>query len=197
MKTEHLKTLFSKLDCISTITFTGGEPSLHPDIILETIEIAKKHSVDIGSFYIATNAKKISDEFLLALCKLYLYCSDNEISQVQWSNDLYHDEDNEHEKLKVFSFFSPRYSKEYPMKSDYLINEGNSELNGMGSRNIEPETFEIDENNIIEGNVYLNCNGNLIAGCDFSYESQNKRSNIICKVEDFSLKAFERFTNTF
>jgi hypothetical protein len=35
------------------------------------------------------------------------------------------------------------------------------------------------------GNEYLNCNGNIINGCDWSYENQEKYK--ICAVEDLKM----------
>jgi hypothetical protein len=90
MPVEHLDTLFSRLGYVSSITFTGGEPSLVPEIMNSSVEIAEKYGVEIGNFYIATNAIDVSDEFLLAIVRLWCYCSDNECSQVEWSNDEYH-----------------------------------------------------------------------------------------------------------
>lgn len=119
------------------------------------------------------------------MIELYTYCSDNEISQVNWSNDAYHDElDYKNIKLlKTLSFVSPRNPddyREYP-----LIRQGRAE--SSINRELTPESFEYltESDTLIEGILYLNCKGNLIAGCDYSYENQDH--NIICHVDNFCL----------
>lgn len=190
---NYVESLFKKLNYISSLTLSGGEPSLVPNDINHIIEIAKKYQVEIGNFYIATNGKKVSNEFLLALINLWTYCSDNEISQINVSNDEYHEMyENEANKLRVFSFTSNKFEKDYYRYQNGMVIADGRALE-FGSRFIKPDLFIIDDNMIQDGNVYLNCKGNIIAGCDFSYKSQNKKENIICKVEDFGLDKFNNF----
>jgi hypothetical protein len=192
----YLDALFSKLDGVCNITFTGGEPSLVPEVINQTIEAAKRHGVSISDFYIATNAVKIPNTFLIAIMGLWCYCDGNELSTVNWSNDPFHGNQSAEEvkKLSAFSFASAKYSEEHPSTS--LILEGRAEdlASGRYDRANSQEHFELDENQISEGNIYLNCEGNIIAGCDWSFESQRDPDNIICSVEDFSLEAVTNFT---
>ncbi len=186
---------------IDNLTITGGEPSLAPHKINTIIEAAKHNHVDIGSFYIATNAKEVSDEFLLAVMRLHCYCSDNELSAVNYSNDDYHDpiKTENIKRLSVFSFTSPKYDRSYPLH-DYEINEGRAKENGIGCRENHESLYDDFENyidlenqTIYEMTVYLNCKGKVINGCDWSYKSQNKKANIICGIENFSMEAFEAY----
>ena len=87
----HVDAFFEQVNSIGTLTITGGEPSLRPDLIMGIVEAASANGVEIGSFYIVTNAKKVTQEFTHAVMKLYWYCSDNEVSQLSISNDAYHD----------------------------------------------------------------------------------------------------------
>lgn len=139
----YIDILFSKIDYISSLAITGGEPSLNVDAINYIVEASKRHSVYIDNFYLATNGKNVSNDFLLSLINLYCICSDNEISGVKVSNDIYHDNiDNNADKLKVFSFVE--YEKEIHNKS--IINEGNAEENGIGNReNDFSFTFDDDQ----------------------------------------------------
>jgi hypothetical protein len=47
------------------------------------------------------------------------------------------------------------------------------------------------------GVVHLNAKGNVVAGCDWSYKSQDRKSLIICKVEEMSIDAFEKYFDRF
>jgi len=194
MDIKHVENLFQKIDYISTLTLSGGEPTLAYKIIDKILETAKNHSVEIGSFYIATNGKHVPDGFLLSLIKLHIYCDDNEISCVNWSNDEYHEGEYPEsiEKLEVFSFAQPKYTDNIGRN---VIAEGKAEY--FGEKYNTREYFEAekvgDRTVIIDGNVYLNCEGNLIAGCDWSYESQRMEENIICPVSEFNAEKMEQF----
>lgn len=204
MNLDYIKTLFSKVDQISTLTFTGGEPSLKPNLIREIVRLAKEAEVEIMDFYIATNDKDISDNFLMAILELYCYCSDNEISQVEMSIDEFHSDEFEWEgsegwlKLSAFKFFGPKNKVTYRN----LISEGRGVDLG-GCINKAPDTIIIEEGReeednlrIMDASIYLNCEGNLISGCDFSYESQREEDNIICHVNDFCLDKVKSFHKT-
>ena len=43
--------------------------------------------------------------------------------------------------------------------------------------------------------AYLNCKGNIIAGCDWSYESQDNPERIVCNVGDLTLDKIEEYAN--
>jgi organic radical activating enzyme len=191
---SYIEILFNRISSIGTLTITGGEPSLKPNLIKWIVTIAKRYNVDIGNFYIATNGKKVSNDFLIQIINLFTYCSDNEISSIKVSYDYYHDIAEEGEKLKVFSFV--RFEKEDIEDNPYFkersfINEGNAKENGIGNRELTKTDIilDLDNEEIEEGLIYLNAKGNIISGCDFSYQNQDKEENIICKVQDFSFKA--------
>lgn len=180
---EILDAITSKVNYISTITFTGGEPSLNPEAIETFISLCKEKGVGVGSFYIATNGKKYSDAFLLAVMKLYLFCDDNEASTVQVSNSYWHEEngqdDNEIKKLEVFKFFSRRDK----LKQEHLIDMGRAKSNHIGNptRNAfikasyQIERYD-DTLQIGDGEVYVNVNGDIVTGCDYSYAQQEKHT---------------------
>jgi pyruvate-formate lyase-activating enzyme len=41
MPTQHLDELFNRLDYVSTLTFSGGEPTLVPGVIEEALTAAR------------------------------------------------------------------------------------------------------------------------------------------------------------
>lgn len=190
MKPEYLDALFSKLSAVSTLCFTGGEPSLVPEVIGQALDAAEKYGVSIGNFYIATNAIAISDEFMQVLVRLYCYCDENEISRVDWSNDEYHPQ-NDTSKLAALAFAGAKYEDG---QQTGIIGEGRgADLNADRYLKQYDVPFEIDDGYVSEGNVYLNCEGNIISGCDWSYDSQREPGNIVSTVDDFSIKAIEQY----
>lgn len=189
LKEEYLEQMFSKLRYISCISFSGGEPTLAPEVMDQTLEIAAKHSVEVGSFYVVTNGLVVQDAFLLAILKWHNYCSENEISGVAVSDDSYHSDLAEQaDKLEAFSFFSHRSD---PLAdSKLIISEGRAE--NWGGLHRSTDQFCVDEEGYIsEGDIYLNCKGNIVAGCDFSYSSQDKHT--VCSAKDFSPALLPRF----
>lgn len=185
---EFIDALMSQLGYVGDIVFTGGEPSLVPEILEYALESAKRHEVAVGSFFIATNGKKITEDFVTACVKWYVYCEDNEITNIKLSQDDYHETAIDFDMLKALAFFR---EEEH---SNSVIAMGKAE--DWGDK--KPPTREgftiydeIDCVNVDEGTMYLNVNGELIAGCEWSYEKQSE--NKICDISSLSLSAFEAF----
>jgi len=185
---KFVETLFQKIEYIGILSITGGEPSLVPEIILGIIKLAEKYDVDIGGFWLVTNGKKISDAFLQSVIRLYGYCSDNEISGLALSIDEWH-ETCPPENKKILQLFSC-YKEHGPREVSHLLAEGRGIDCGAFNEN-RCRTLEVEDNRVTE--LYLNCKGNIINGCDWSYESQEDPDNIVCHVNDLSLDAMMNY----
>jgi organic radical activating enzyme len=199
---KHVELLFSQLEEISLLTLTGGEPALWPSKIEMILSVAKKYKVDVQNFYIATNGTIASDSFLLSLIKLWLYCSENEISGVSISNDNFHDMKLIEKNLKTFEALSFVKYKYFPRGffydtdtepekfPDYVYKmENEPELilaqgRGInwGDKEIHEHTWDDFLENPDDAEFYLNCKGNIILGCDWSYKNQD--DHILCNVRD-------------
>ncbi len=177
----------NKVHYIRAITFTGGEPSLHPEIIIEVLEICEVYGVDIGSFYIATNGIRHlkSDDFIIAITRLWCFCIDNECSGVALSVDNYHDTiqgESMEDTLSIFKFFSVKHC---PTDVSYMLNEGMFKENYDCGRDVERSKIDVDEciehNSLLDVETYLNCKGNVVLGCDWS--SENQDNNVLCSYD--------------
>lgn len=187
-----LEALFSRVERIGSLSLTGGEPSLVPDRIYKIIELIKRYRVDVSSFYIATNAFQITDDFIRVCMELYLACTDNEVSQVHISNSPYHINGGiAVERLMLLKFVSYKYDdKTLQRFGDALIRQGRS---GTGRAN-DVDNFDVNGKEVSNGDLYLNCYGDIIAGCDFSFETQRSDRNcFICKVENLSARVIENW----
>jgi len=206
---KYIEAVFKKIDSIQSLSITGGEPSLVPEKIFFILEIAKKYKVDIGGFYIATNGKKISNEFIRAIFELYMYCDDKEEGCIlNYSNDQYHgyciEDENEYQRsismLKAFSFTSTKYdssemNKNEEINENRMLPEGKAinNFSAYGKRDIDIYSLEIEEDCII-GDIYLNCKGNILPHCDLSYETQDIDFLIIGNIIDIDfIKNTEKF----
>jgi hypothetical protein len=193
MDIAYVDSLFSQIEYVDTITLSGGEPSLVPDTLLATLNSAKSHDVAIGNFYIATGTKSPNfRKFMLACLEWYLYCDPNEITAVNWSNDSYHDLNDDNVRLlSALKFASPKYecpdlySKPNYTYTPKVLDEGRASENGIGDGIVDEEILDIDEDgNVAEGTLYLNCFGMVILGCNWSYESQNE--HVLCHVDNLT-----------
>ncbi len=179
---EAIDALFNNdIQYISTVTFTGGEPSLNIEAIDYFIEKCKEHNTEIESFYIATNGGITSGkmEFLQVLIKLFCFCTGNEISSCEISKSDFHDWQNEDaiSQLKCLAFVRERENLDYKN----LIHEGKAkelnEANGTidDARRITPDkTLNIEDDTIENDYLYINVHGDVILECDLSYARQTR-----------------------
>ena len=189
---QNMYEFLGNFSYVDTVTFTGGEHTLAPDIIGLFIDASRHLGVNIGNYYIATNAEKITQKFLKVWERLHHWCDDNDISGVDISNDQFHCGNQDQHKLFDFAemYDLPCRFKYEKWKPDYgqCISEGRAE--NWSSKIVEktPFRYNIWDEDVFaysEGELYLNCKGNIIHGCDWSFESQDKPENIIAHVKDF------------
>jgi MoaA/NifB/PqqE/SkfB family radical SAM enzyme len=175
MSDDLIKAVVSQVEYIGTIVFTGGEPSLVPKKINRFIDICEEQGVDVGNFYIVTNGKKASNEFLSSIIRLFAFVCDREegITMLDVSNDIYHEaegqDDKEIDKLKAFTFFNRRER----LGDDRVIDMGRAYSNGIGATRAHlNSSVPEEEDGNIRGSLYINALGDIVYGCDYSYEEQ-------------------------
>lgn len=168
---------------------TGGEPTLNLPIINYTIDKLKQSDISLNYFYIATNGRANNDiEFIKTCIELYNLADDKEFSRVDVSSDiqhLYYMDDTFTDSLLAALRFAYKRDEDvdYNDERSGVITEGF----GINFDNAKP--LEIcDWRECPEDlNLYLNCNGQLINGCDWSYESQEQKKDIqLCTIDNFS-----------
>ena len=179
---------FEKGAYISSLTFTGGEISLNIPAIRYTLKAVKERGIAVGSFYMVTNGKAVDKMADLAMASLewWNYCDEKDeyLCGLCISSDNFHEEISD-ESASILSGL--KYNRD-DMVTDfhekYLLNEGRAKtLNDDWSLKREPRTPELVVDytgndkigiNINEGELYLNTVGDVVVGCDWSYESQKK-----------------------
>lgn len=187
IKPEFITAMLEQVYQVSTLTITGGEPSLNVKGIRFLLSELKRLDVHVGAFYIVTNGSKssISPEFMQVCMELYQYqelrgeWAEN-IKMLQMSDDYFHDQDLHREvkeTLSMFSFFSTRNNNYNGGQG--LIEQGRQEY----GRELIVRGLIIDDD-VIEGDVYLNALGNITSCCDMSYKTQHYKK--LCSVYNFS-----------
>jgi hypothetical protein len=186
MKNEYIDSLLSQVDDIGDITFTGGEPSLAVPVIEYVLSQLKHRRINLGGFYIATNGIDVSEEFVVMCLKLYAYCYEKDRCTVDVSNDMYHQAEGGYntEMLDGLRFTRRKYDKEgwNFNKGESLISEGRGIDVCKTIRDIQSDIV-VTRDDFNEAQIYLNCKGNIVSGCDWSYTSQDKDKNILCQVD--------------
>ena len=187
---NYVNTFFKKVNSINNLNFTGGEPSLVPEILSDILLIAKKHDIRIGSYFLSTNGIFAEDHFIDTMKSWNSYCYNMEeeggkgVAGVQYSNDRYHLCVPETiKRLEGIPYYTPRYPVAYMDAGGqfrYLFKEGY----GASVGGIQ----ESDKKGL-----YLNCKGNIIKGCNWSYQSQNREDLILCHVNDFTEGIYRYF----
>lgn len=184
---KHIDSLLSQCESIGNVTFTGGEPSMNVPAIAYFLEKAKERNISMDSFYIATNGLKITEEFILVCLKLYSFSQYKENCAVNVSNDVFHANEGNYntELLDGLSFFARKFSEEQYDYDRYrfLIGEGRAKENFGDCRDNSITEIENKED-LDNTDVVLNCNGQIINGCDWSYESQEEY--VLCGVDNLS-----------
>jgi len=172
MSIDIIDIFFKQVSFIGVIGFTGGEPSLVPNILQDILNVAKKYKVRILSFQIVTNGKEISDEFIEVLQNWYDYCEHNMSTNIFISIDKFHEKVDDQRLLDAF----PKIVKRRDTKN--VCAEGRLWSRTKLPRLVQEEVIIIG--NHINSVMYLNCFGDLLCGVDWSYDSQTVHK--ICNV---------------
>ena len=203
---DALDDFLKNIDYVSSVTFTGGEPTLVSFVNYQfIINSFKQAKVGIGSFYLATNGISLlktqtEQDFYQLISFLYANCDDNEVSGIKFSRDQFHKQELSFEKNKLIDSKIYKFTNCFndnlviiDDKDSNLISEGNAKKHQIGER--ENSTYLEIDNNVIDGDIYLNCKGNVIAGCAWSYRNQDKLEHIISTANCFDLQHCIDFQN--
>lgn len=193
VRIEDICLVLDQVSYIGSITFSGGEPSLNTKAIRQTLDICKEKGVEVGSFYIATNGYSIPVDFVIVCLEWYSYCEEKELCSVEVSNDIYHLAEGyvDTSLLSGLSFFRKKYEKEN--EGHLVINEGLAVENGLGEKeteNIAQDYCCICDGFVQEIELYLNCDGEIVFGCNWSYQNQGKYK--ICDASEFNMENLEK-----
>ena len=184
---KYIDSLLEQVEEIGNVTFSGGEPSLNLETLEYFLSEVKRLHIYVDFFYIATNGLVVSEEFVMFCLKMYSYCGMKEDCRVDVSNDMYHAQEGDFDLdlLSGLSFFGRKfendgYNYRYG-KDSMLVNEGRSS-DGNGHNVTVYDIESMDDFN--GATIYLNCKGEIINGCDWSYVSQSKYK--LCDVSELT-----------
>jgi MoaA/NifB/PqqE/SkfB family radical SAM enzyme len=181
---ETIDKLLEGVEYISTVTFTGGEPSLAVDKMVYFLKALKARKIGIGSFFVITNGKIASLSMVHVLLDLYYYADRyerKEMAGLEISGDQYHTEfgysqQEAREMYEGLVFFHSE-ARKGNLYQEQILAEGRAK--GWGSRPADRNELIIgrDKDGTIrqdDGVIYINALGDLIPSCNLSYMTQEK-----------------------
>lgn len=195
IKPEYIDKFFKRFRpgaSISSITFTGGEITLNLAAIWYTLEVVKRRNISVYDFYMVTNGKDASKMPELASVSFvwWAYCYESDYCEedscgVTISGDKFHEDIVDDAYLFLSGL---KYFREKDKKTDFcdvaLINEGRAKgLSSGAYKKEEPEDVWLDVTNLgadlldisSSASLCVNAKGDIVVGCDWSYESQDER----------------------
>ena len=185
MTNEIVDKIFENISYVQSLTITGGEPFLYPETMLYIANTIEKKKIDLGSFFIATNGTVKSEKTILAIIKLYSLSDEKECCSIRISNDEFHKNERQFNNLhldETLDLLSITYKDEIKYTKDNTINQGNASDNCEALRNPDDEGMIIHEDEETgeiraECLIYVNTKGDILTGCDYSYENQESISH--------------------
>lgn len=194
MSKEIVNKVLDDIDAITTLQFTGGEPSLNLPLISYIFEEIKRRNIPVTSFWMATNGKANSMELAIELLKAIPYVDDPESCGVTISVDQFHENENlRTNPLKFLSFYTG--DKEGDIK--YIIDKGNASENGIGNyqKRISDNFYfdDYDDDIVSVETIYVSADGSVLADCDVSYEEMEDYT--ICQAGEIRQFIEETFCN--
>jgi organic radical activating enzyme len=168
------------VDSVDCLVLSGGEPSLVPHLIRELGMMLFHLDVSIDHFYLATNGTHVTDEFIDAVQSVANQCDAPEYSSIEISRDVYHKRETDHDKVfgglyKLENAFSDVNIRIRDDDRDpyNVIAQGRAKKNQLSSKQPDNPRVEICDIGI-SGCMYLNVEGWVIDGGDWSYSEQKK-----------------------
>jgi len=209
---QHIHKLLQLIDDIGTLSITGGEPTLEMQALDQIENCVRYGNADVGSFYLVTNGKSIKvDDVANWAYRMYDACNDNEISGVTFSFDDFHTSTfnwkQAEKQRRNYKRLAEVMDEEYGLSENEgcgsfihkhsdsslgynsLIKEGRA--TDFGCRDTYTQVFEehiwSDTINFTESELYLSANGNIVSGCDWSYDTIDNDDKVrICHIDDLN-----------
>jgi len=183
MSKEVIHEVFNKVDTITNIFFSGGEPLLAIDVIEEIIKEIKRRDIEINGFGMVTNGTVFNDKIHDVLFELYELSIDKNSCIVEISNDVFHNDSiynfpncedmlRNKRKLETLVFVNKRQYIDY--SNYHLLKEGRCK---EGHVITKPQiTLDKFKDGTIEvfNDFYVNIYGDLISSCSIAYDRQKE-----------------------
>lgn len=202
LKKEYIDNFLKDVNSISCLTITGGEPTLAVDIIEYILQVCIDNDIMVHNVWVTTNGKIKSRKFLNVMTRFIEYTQefDGELSGVSLSTDQFHDNlpEENYWFYRDFEYFD---SCKDIGTMKHVMPEGRALDTGVYTntgRTPDEETLVFDyweetkDLYVSEGTIYLNAKGNILFGCDFSFDHQDQISHFNISEQSIKDYIFDR-----
>lgn len=186
----------NEVKLINSLTITGGEPLMYPELIQQLAEEIRMMHLEINYIYIATNGSYFNIDSFMALNSLYN--SINEGIHLEISNSKYHQEERKRLNVKIKTdkdilLYDFRESLEVQFEEEYCSDSRLEEIEYLFSQedfviSLDSRTYHslisegrgsavggFNEAEEIEDMIYYSAKGEIVIGkCDLSFKSIRK-----------------------
>lgn len=182
----------NEIHSISTIKFSGGEPTLNGEILEYLVEILVEKNVDVYSFMLSINGLSYSDSFARGLNKLNEHCKKFSVRERERCGTLFVSQTQYHKKaleeviakFSKFPYFIVPTGVEI-IKPEHLLPYGNAAKNNLTTNQPDLEevmnydkSIKIVEHNgesfLVFNHQYISSNGNVLTDGCISYDMMDK-----------------------
>lgn len=172
MQKSIVDQVLRKIDSISEVTFTGGEPSLNIPIINYFMNQADKLGKLPHSFYLVTNGLENQLELATTMLKWYERMDEQELCAVAVSRDRFHAPLRRPSIVEALTFCCPDKTHGAESSDRWVIRTGRALDNGIGTQTPDSLEFSINEDNdtLYIDRLYVSANGLCTGNCDAAYE---------------------------
>lgn len=178
MSKEIVDRILEDIESIGSVFFTGGEPSLNISIMDYFFEKAIQKGISIESFGLVTNGKENQRELVCFIAEHVPDIEDMDCCYVAMSRDQYHDTVDRN-LLKAFSFYFEDKEIDFGKRRKLLAEGRAQDMDNSRSSSILTNELNIEkwDNKLsVQDILYISANGNVLGGCDFSYNHADQIS---------------------
>lgn len=180
MKLKIVEKVLEDIDIISCLTITGGEPFLYPRVIGKITDEIVNRGITLDYFFMFSNGTLCTPRAVSSLKKLYEISEDRGACSLTFSRDEFHERPNfDAIDQWILELGEDVVNMRGEIGESRLLLEGRAEENGydtLRKPSVDTPQIRRDGDDILveDGMVYINADGDVIFGCDFSYENQPK-----------------------
>lgn len=195
MSDEVIDKALENVGEITNITFTGGEPTLNVQAIRHVLDVCKAREIPVYSFYLVTNGKTVTTDFLTAMIEWYAYTQkfDGDYSAVALSRDIFHEDipSGNRYLLRSLSFYNEEdKNTDFTIYSPQELGRARS-MSATQPRCICEPDYTIDGQDIFfaDGLVTVTADGLYLPVCDYEYAETER----IAMGSVYDNEAYEQF----
>lgn len=175
MTEEIIDATLSGVESICSLVLTGGEPSLNVPAMRYIAKRIDELGIPVDNVYLVTNGKVVSNDFLMACLELFMQAEEPDMNGLALSKDMFHEDipwENVN-KLSLLTAFNSE-DKDTDFEKCPILNLGRArDLDGFAKWDFRPELFTMDiigEVPSIESTITVTVDGDILCGCDYSYD---------------------------